>query len=81
MERYFPVVAKKPSTKNAKQESLGHGSPGINVALSTLSSSSITSGLLSTLSDPNNPITHSNIAERSGVYSSARGVSFITKFP
>ena len=70
MERYFPVVAKKPSTKSVKQESVGHESPGINVAISNFSSSSITSGLLSTLSDANNPITHSNIAERSGVYSS-----------
>ena len=70
MERYFPVVAEKPSTKSVKQESVGRGSSGINVALSTLSSSSITSGLVSTLSDANNPITHSNIAERSGVYSS-----------
>ncbi|KIM39324.1 hypothetical protein M413DRAFT_447262 [Hebeloma cylindrosporum] len=67
MERYFPVVAKKPSTagQRAKQEPSSHGLPGINLTKSTLSSSSITNGLLTTLSDPHNPITHSNIAERS----------------
>jgi len=79
MEAYFPLVSKKPY--KAKERVLSasanqvpewgprreRGLPGIQSTKSTLSSSCITSSLLSTLSDAHNPITHSNIAERSDI--------------
>lgn len=75
MERYFSTTNKsvlraaKTDIKKRFQpydESLGRKGKQLDTAEETLSSSEITKLLLKTLSDESNPITHSDIGERSG---------------
>ncbi|KDR83601.1 hypothetical protein GALMADRAFT_235869 [Galerina marginata CBS 339.88] len=75
MEAYFPILSKnlrngKGATRTALLKSeaseRGRGSTRLKEVFSRgeVSSSNITKGLLNTLADASNPITHSNIADR-----------------